>query len=149
MSQKTAIDLGVARVSTSSHVPRHPVNARALRRGVAQLWDPPVDRLRHAAQLVRVGLALLAQPAVRQPLVEGLRLARVAAPDGLAHAATPARGVLLSSCPPILCSTLLGWHWLRCTRVVPSTLPAVMLLRRTPSCGLHLMPLPLGHAVDY
>ena len=80
MSHKTAIDLGVARVSTSSHVPRHPVNARALRRGVAQLWDPPVDRLRHAAQLVRVGLALLAQPAVRQPLVEGLRLHELLVP---------------------------------------------------------------------
>ena len=50
------------------------MNARALRRGVAQLGDPPVHGFRHAAQLVRVGLALLPQPAVRQPLVEGLRL---------------------------------------------------------------------------
>ena len=74
MSHKTAIDLGIARVSTSSHVPRHPVNARALRRGVAQLWDPPVDGFRHAAQLVRVGLALLAEAAIGEPLVEGLRL---------------------------------------------------------------------------
>ena len=51
-------------VSTSGHVPRRPLNARALRRGVAQLWDPPVDGFRHAPQLVRVGLALLLQPAV-------------------------------------------------------------------------------------
>ena len=80
MSHKTAIDLGVARVSTSSHVPRHPVNARALRRGVAQLWDPPVDGFRHAAQLVRVGLALLAQAPVRQPLVQGLRLDQLLVP---------------------------------------------------------------------
>ena len=74
MSHKTAIDLGVARVSTSSHVPRHPVNARALRRGVAQLWDPPVDGFRHAAQLISVGLALLAEAPIGEPLVEGLRL---------------------------------------------------------------------------
>ena len=74
ISHKTAIHLGVAGVSTSGHVPRHPVNARALRRGVAQLWDPPVDGFRHAAQLVSVGLALLAEAPVRQPLIEGLRL---------------------------------------------------------------------------
>ena len=72
MSHKTAIDLGIARVSTSSHVPRHPVNARALRRGVAQLWDPPVHGLRHPAELVGVALALLPQPPVRKPFVEGL-----------------------------------------------------------------------------
>ena len=74
MSHQAAIDLGIARVSTSSHVPRHPVNARALRRGVAQLWDPPVDGFRHAAQLISVGLALLAEAPIGEPLVEGLRL---------------------------------------------------------------------------
>ena len=66
--------MGIARVSTSSHVPRHPVNARALRRGVAQLGDPPVDGFRHAAQLISVGLALLAEAPIGEPLVEGLRL---------------------------------------------------------------------------
>ena len=80
MSHKTAIDLGVARVSTSSHVPRHPVNARALRRGVAQLWDPPVDGFRHAAQLISVGLALLAEAPIGEPLVEGLRLHELLVP---------------------------------------------------------------------
>ena len=74
MSRKAAIHLGLARVSTGGHVPRHPLNARALRRGVAQLWDPPVDGLRHAAQLVRVGLAVLVEAPIGEPLVEGLRL---------------------------------------------------------------------------
>ena len=80
MSHQAAIDLGIARVSTSSHVPRHPVNARSLRRGEAQLWDPPVDGFRHAAQLVRVGLAVLAEAPIREPLVEGLRLHELLVP---------------------------------------------------------------------
>ena len=74
MSHKTAIDVGIARVSTSSHVPRHPVNARALCRGVAELGDPSVHGLCHPAELVGVGLALLAEAVVRQPFVESLGL---------------------------------------------------------------------------
>ena len=65
--------MGVGRVSSCGHVPRHPVNALPLRRGVPQLWDAAVDRLRHAAQFVRVGLALLLEASVGEPLVEGLR----------------------------------------------------------------------------
>ena len=72
--------MGLAGVSTSGHVPRHPVNARALRRGVAQLRDPPVDGLRHAAQLVSVGLAVLAEAPIGEPLVEGLRLHELLVP---------------------------------------------------------------------
>ena len=49
------------------------MNALPLRRGVPQLWDAAVDRLRHAAQFVRVGLALLLEASVGEPLVEGLR----------------------------------------------------------------------------
>ena len=55
-------------------LPAHPVNARALRRGVAQLWDPPIDGLRHPPELVRVGLAFLPEAPVREPLVKGLGL---------------------------------------------------------------------------
>ena len=72
ISHKTAIDLGVCRVSTCGHVPRHPVNALPLRGGVAQLRDPPVDGLRHPAELVGVGLPFLAEAPVCQPLVESL-----------------------------------------------------------------------------
>ena len=50
------------------------MNARALRRGVAQLWDPPIDGLRHPPELVRVGLAFLPEAPVREPLVKGLGL---------------------------------------------------------------------------
>ena len=58
----------------------HPVNALPLRGGIAQLRDAAVDRLRHPAQFVRVGLALLAEAAVREPLVEGLRLDELLVP---------------------------------------------------------------------
>ena len=48
------------------------MNAGTLRRRVAQLRDAPVHGLRHAPQLVRVGLPVLLQASVRDPLVEGL-----------------------------------------------------------------------------
>ena len=72
--QHPPVDLGVARVSTSGHVPCHPLNARALRRGVAELGDPAVDRLRHPAELVGIAFAFLAEASVREPPVKGLRL---------------------------------------------------------------------------
>ena len=46
--------------------------AATSRASPSQLGDPPVDGVRHAPQLVGVGLALLALPPLRQPLVEGL-----------------------------------------------------------------------------
>ena len=70
--QHPPVDLGVARVSTCGHVPRHPVNALPLRRRITQLGYPPVDGFRHAAQLVGVRLAFLAKAPVRKPLVESL-----------------------------------------------------------------------------
>ena len=59
------------------------MNARALRRGVAQLWDPPIDGLRHPPELVRVGLAFLPEAPVREPLVKGLGLLLFASFGGL------------------------------------------------------------------
>ena len=53
-------------------IPGHAVNAGALRRRVAQLRDAPVHGLRPAPQLVRVGLPVLLQASVGEPLVEGL-----------------------------------------------------------------------------
>ena len=72
--QQPPINLGVAGVSTSGHVPRHPVNALPLRRCVAELGDAAVDRLRHAAEFVGIAFAFLTEAPVREPLVEGLRL---------------------------------------------------------------------------
>ena len=40
----------------------------------AELGDPAIHGLRHPAELIGVGLALLAEAAVREPLVEGLGL---------------------------------------------------------------------------
>ena len=72
--QQPPINLGVAGVSTSGHVPRHPVNALPLRRCVAELGDAAVDRLCHAAEFVGIAFAFLTEAPVREPLVEGLRL---------------------------------------------------------------------------
>ena len=72
--QHPPVNLGIARVPAGSHVPRRALDARALRRGVAELGDPAIHGLRHPAELVSVGLALLAEAAVRGPLVEGLGL---------------------------------------------------------------------------
>ena len=72
--QQPPINLGVAGVSTSGHVPCHPVNALPLRRCVAELRDAAVDRLRHAAEFVGIAFAFLTEAPVREPLVEGLRL---------------------------------------------------------------------------
>ena len=60
--QQPPINLGVAGVSTSGHV-------------VAELGDAAVDRLRHAAEFVGIAFAFLTEAPVREPLVEGLRLA--------------------------------------------------------------------------
>ena len=73
------------------------MNARALRRGVAQLRDAPIHGLRHAAQLVRVGLPVLLQAPVRQPLVEGL---------GLKHLGS---SFVCSVLGEVVCSSL-GWR---------------------------------------
>ena len=70
---EAAINLGVACVSAGGHVPRHPLYALPLRRGISQLRYASVYGLRHPAQLVGVGLAFLAKAPVREPLVEGLR----------------------------------------------------------------------------
>ena len=69
---EAAINLGVACVSAGGHVPRHPLYALPLRRGISQLRYASVYGLRHPAQLVGVGLAFLAKAPVREPLVEGL-----------------------------------------------------------------------------
>ena len=46
--QQPPVNLGVACVSASGHVPRHPLYALPLRRRVTQLGYPPVDGFRHA-----------------------------------------------------------------------------------------------------
>ena len=68
------VDLRLARVPAGRHVPCHALDARALRGSVSQLGNPPVHGLRHPAELVGVALALLAQAAIGEPLIETLGL---------------------------------------------------------------------------
>ena len=78
--QQSSEHLAVASVSSSGYVPRHSMHALALSRRVAELWDPSVDGLRHPAELVGVGFALLPQATLGQPLIEGLGLHELLVP---------------------------------------------------------------------
>ena len=123
ISHKAAIDLGVAGVSTCGHVPRHPVNALPLRRRVAELGDATVDRLRHAAEFVGIGLALLAEAAVRQPLVESLGFVRACfvVRYGARHVYTFVRSSFCFCCESVRIATLSSRVNSTCTKQGPPT----------------------------